>query len=90
MPADGRQREYHWDMMAASALIAVGLVVSVLALTRIAAGDSVQVAQATPPTQSTPGAESKPSGPPPEPLSRERYPPDALLGVIYSMWCCRL
>ena len=76
MPADKRQREYHWDMMAATALIAVGLVVSVMALTQIASGDSVQIAQATPPTQSTPGAETKPSGPPPEPPTTGQRPSD--------------
>ena len=76
MPADKRRREYHWDMMAAFALIAVGLVVSVMALTQIASDDSVQIAQATPPTQSTPGAETKPSGPPPEPPTTGQRPSD--------------
>ena len=76
MPADERQREYRKDMMAASALIALGLIVSGLALTEIASGDSVQIAQATPPTQSTPGAETKPSGPPPEPPTTGQRPSD--------------
>jgi hypothetical protein len=64
MPADDRQREYRRDMLAASALIAVGLVISVLSLTEIIARDSQQIAQATPPTQSNPGAETKPPAPP--------------------------
>jgi hypothetical protein len=76
MPADKRRREYHLDMMAASALIAVGLVVSALALTEIMTGDSMQIAQATPPTQSTPGAETKPTGPPPEPPTTGQRPSD--------------
>jgi hypothetical protein len=76
MPADDRQREYRRDMLAASALIAVGLVISVLSLTEIVAGDSVHIAQATPPTQSTPGAETKPSGPPPEPPTTGQRPSD--------------
>jgi hypothetical protein len=76
MPADKRRRAHHWDMMAATALIALGLVVSALALTEIMAGDSVQIAQATPPTQSTPGAETKPSGPPPEPPTTGQRPSD--------------
>jgi hypothetical protein len=63
-------------MLAASTLIAVGFVVSVLSLTEIIAGDSVHVAQATPPRQSTPGAETKPSGPPPEPPTTGQRPSD--------------
>jgi hypothetical protein len=73
MPADDRQREYRRDMLAASALIAVGLVISMLSLTEIVAGDSVHVAQATP---STPDAETRPSGPPPEPPTTGQRPSD--------------
>ncbi|WP_236843222.1 hypothetical protein [Bradyrhizobium icense] len=51
------------EMLGASTLIAVGLVISVLSLTEITARDSQHVAQATPPTQSTPGAETKPPAP---------------------------
>ncbi|NOJ48661.1 hypothetical protein HCN50_20790 [Bradyrhizobium sp. WSM 1744] len=63
MPADHRQREYRRDMLGASTLIAVGLIISALSLTEIRARDSQHVAQATPPTQSTPGSETKPPAP---------------------------
>jgi hypothetical protein len=63
MPADDRQREYRREMLLASALIAAGLAISVLALTALNARDPQQIAQATPPTQSTPGAETKPPAP---------------------------
>ncbi|MEH2525391.1 MULTISPECIES: hypothetical protein [unclassified Bradyrhizobium] len=63
MPADDRQREYRREMLLASALVAAGLAISVLALTAISERDPRQIAQATPPTQSTPGAETKPPAP---------------------------
>lgn len=50
-------------MLFASMLVALGLVISALALNQIGAGDPPQLAQATPPTQSTPGAETKPAAP---------------------------
>jgi hypothetical protein len=63
MSADQSKRDYRWDMLMASALVALGLLISALSLSRISAGDAVQLAQATPPLQSTPGAETKPSAP---------------------------
>jgi len=63
-------------MLAAATLIAVGLVISALSLTEIMVHDSLHIAQATPPTQSTPGAETKPSGPPPEPPTTGQRPSD--------------
>ncbi|MFG3595956.1 hypothetical protein ACFXS9_29235 [Bradyrhizobium sp. RDI18] len=64
MPADARLRKYRREMLGASTLIAVGLIISALSLTEIVARDSQHVAQATPPTQSTPDAETKPPAPP--------------------------
>ncbi len=77
MSAD--QRAYSKDLLIASAMIAAGLVISVLSLAQLKA-DNPQFAQATPPLQSTPAptpqasppAESKPGGerpttPAPEP-----------------------
>ena len=75
MPAEDHKREYRRDMLLASALIAAGLFVSVLALTAISARDPLQIAQATPPTQSTPGAETKPSAPS-EPATTGQRPSD--------------
>jgi len=75
MPADNDKREYQRDMLLASTLIAVGLAISVLSLTEIKARDSLQIAQATQPTQSTPGAETKPSVPP-EPGTTGQRPSD--------------
>jgi hypothetical protein len=75
MLADDRQHEYRRDMLLASALIAVGLAISVLSLTEIRARDSLQIAQATQPTQSTPGAETKPSTPS-EPATTGQRPSD--------------
>jgi hypothetical protein len=75
MLADDHQREYRRDMLLASALIAVGLAISALALTEIRARDSLQIAQATQPTQSTPGAETKPSTPS-EPATTGQRPSD--------------
>ena len=74
MPAEADKREYRRDMLLASALIAAGLFVSVLALTAITR-DPLQIAQATPPTQSTPGAETKPSAPS-EPATTGQRPSD--------------
>ena len=75
MPADNDKREYQRDMLLASTLIAVGLAISLLSLTEIRARDSLQIAQATQPTQSTPGAETKPSVPP-EPGTTGQRPSD--------------
>ena len=76
MRANDRQREYRREMLFASALIAAGLAVSVLALSALNARDPLQIAQATPPTQSTPGAETKPSGPPSDPPTTGQRPSD--------------
>jgi hypothetical protein len=62
MSPDNKKRGYMKDFVLASALIAVGIVVSGLSLTELAARNP-QLAQATPPLQSTPGAETKPSAP---------------------------
>jgi hypothetical protein len=63
MSADHSKRDYRRDMLFASMLVALGLVISALSLNQIRMGDSPQLAQATPPLQSTPGAETKPSAP---------------------------
>jgi len=75
MSADNDKREYRRDMLLASTLIAVGLAISGLSLTEIRARDSLQIAQATQPTQSTPGAETKPSTPS-EPATTGQRPSD--------------
>lgn len=75
-------RAYRKEMLLASAMFAVGLVISGLSLADIAAGHSRELAQATPPLQGTPApvekndtpAEAKPGGvrpttPAPEPAS---------------------
>jgi hypothetical protein len=52
-------------MLFASAMVAVGLAVSLVSVAQLRAGKpDAQMAQATPPLQSTPGAETKPSAPP--------------------------
>jgi hypothetical protein len=63
MSADDSKRDYREKLMFASALVAGGLVISVLSLNQLRANDRPHLAQATPPLQSTPGAESKPSAP---------------------------
>ncbi|RZN18822.1 hypothetical protein, partial [Bradyrhizobium sp. Leo121] len=76
--ATDRQRSYRKDILIASALFVGGLVISTASLVEIAARQSEEVAQATPPVQSSPPepqtkpAESKPGGerpttPAPEP-----------------------
>ncbi|WP_027580476.1 hypothetical protein [Bradyrhizobium sp. Ai1a-2] len=83
--ATDRQRSYRKDFLIASALIVSGLAISIVSLVEIAARQSEEVAQATPPVQSSPPepqtkpAESKPGGerpttPAPEPA---RPDPDA-------------
>jgi len=59
----------------ASALIALGLVISALSLSKISAQDTQRFAQATQPLQSTPGAETKPSAPA-EPVTTGTRPSD--------------
>jgi hypothetical protein len=59
---DDRKRNYRKELLLASAMVTAGLVISGLALTKLAAPD-MQMAQATQPLQSTPGAENKPSAP---------------------------
>jgi hypothetical protein len=63
MVPDVRKRAYKKELLFASALVAIGLVISALSLTQIRARSPEQMAQATPPLQSTPGAETKPSAP---------------------------
>ncbi|WP_454632474.1 hypothetical protein [Bradyrhizobium cenepequi] len=83
--ATDKQRSYRKDLLIASALFVGGLVISGVSLVEIAARQSEEVAQATPPVQSSPPepqakpAESKPGGerpttPAPEPA---RPDPDA-------------
>ena len=59
----------------ATMLLATGLAITALSLTQIVAGDTQQLAQATPPLQSTPGAETKPSAPA-EPVTTGTRPSD--------------
>ena len=64
MSSDDRKRAFKRDMLFASAMVAVGLVVSAVSVAQIKLGDpNAQMAQATQPLQSTPGAETKPSAP---------------------------
>ena len=64
MSSDDRKRAFKRDMLLASAMVAVGLVVSAVSVAQIKLGDpNAQMAQATQPLQSTPGAETKPSAP---------------------------
>jgi hypothetical protein len=82
MTPEQNKRAYRKEMLLASAMFAAGLVVSGLSLADIAAGNSRQLAQATPPLQGTPApadqdsapAEAKPGGvrpttPAPEPAT---------------------
>jgi hypothetical protein len=62
-------------MLMASALIALGLLISALSLAKIGAPDAQRFAQATQPLQSTPGAETKPSAPA-EPVTTGTRPSD--------------
>jgi hypothetical protein len=62
MPADDRKRTYRKDLLLASTLVAMGLLIAAVSLTEIKARNP-QLAQATQPLQSTPGAETKPSAP---------------------------
>jgi hypothetical protein len=71
-PEDSR-RAYRKDLLLASAMIAVGLVVSALSLAALETGNR-QMAQATQPLQSTPGAETKPSAPAAEPTTSGARP----------------
>jgi hypothetical protein len=65
MIPDDRKRAFKRDMLLASAMVAVGLMVSAASVAQLKAGKpDAQMAQATPPLQSTPGAETKPSTPP--------------------------
>jgi len=76
MIPDDRKRALKRDLAFAAMLVAAGVAISVLSLGQIVAQDSRQIAQATPPTRSTPGAETKPSGPPPEPPTTGQRPSD--------------
>jgi hypothetical protein len=76
MVPDVRRRAYKKQLLFASMLVAIGLVISALSLTQIGARNPEQMAQATPPLQSTPGAETKPSAPaaPAEPTTTGTRP----------------
>jgi hypothetical protein len=84
MPPDDRQRAYTRDILLASALIAVGLVISGFSVVQLVAHNQQQIAQATQPLQSSPTpapqasppAESKPGGERPTTPAPEPAHPD--------------
>ena len=76
MIPDDRTSALKRELGFAALLVAAGVAISILSLGRIVAGYPQHIAQATPPTQSTPGAETKPSGPPPEPPTTGQRPSD--------------
>jgi hypothetical protein len=82
MNPDHNKRAYRKDMLLASAMVAVGLAVSGVALAELAVRDP-QLAQATQPLQSSPStpntapAESKPGGERPTTPAPEPATPDA-------------
>jgi hypothetical protein len=83
MSPDDRKRAYRKDLLLASAMVAVGLVVSGLSLTELAVRNP-EMAQATQPMQSSPPAapnntpaESKPGGERPTTPAPEPARPDA-------------
>jgi hypothetical protein len=64
MSRDQRKRADRRELLIASAMVAVGLAISGVAVAQLRPGESnSQVAQATPPLQSTPGAETRPAAP---------------------------
>jgi hypothetical protein len=63
MPADDNKRQYRWDMLFASTLVAAGVAISALSLNQLMANHPQEVAQATPPLQSAPDAKDKPPAP---------------------------
>jgi hypothetical protein len=81
--ATDRQRAFRKDLLIASALFVGGILISTVSLVEIAAQQSQDVAQATPPTQSSPPepqtkpAESKPGGERPTTPAPEPARPDA-------------
>jgi hypothetical protein len=75
MSVDNSKRDYRRDMVAAAALVVLGLVIAALSLTQLMARDPGQMAQATPPTQSSPDAETKPPAPA-DPGTTGTRPPD--------------
>src|ERR1700761_9554393 len=84
MNPDDRKRTYRQELLAASAMIVVGLGMSGLALARIATEPPQRMAQATPPLQGTPSttqgqapAEAKPGGERPTTPAPEPAHPDA-------------
>lgn len=80
---DDSKRAYRRDLLLASALVTIGLVMSGLSLTVLMARDPPQMAQATQPLQSSPPevqdkpAESKPGGDRPTTPAPEPARPDA-------------
>jgi hypothetical protein len=80
--ATDKQRAFRKDLLIASALFVGGLVISTVSLVEIAARESQEVAQATPPAQSSPPkpqtrpAESKPGGERPTTPAPEPARPD--------------
>jgi hypothetical protein len=84
MSADDRKRALRKDLLLASLLVTAGLVMSGLSLTKLAARDPQQMAQATQPLQASPpevqdnkSAESKPGGDRPTTPAPEPARPDA-------------
>jgi hypothetical protein len=81
--ATDKQRAFRKDLLIASVLFAGGLVISTASLVEIAAQQSQELAQATPPLQSSPPepqtkpAESKPGGERPTTPAPEPARPDA-------------
>jgi hypothetical protein len=63
MPADDNKRQYRWDMLFASTLVAAGMAISALSLNQLMANHPQEVAQATPSLQSAPDAKDKPPAP---------------------------
>jgi len=63
MASDNRKHSLRGEYAFAAMLLAAGLAITALSVVQIRAGNSPQLAQATPPLQSTPGAETKPSAP---------------------------
>jgi hypothetical protein len=63
MSPDDSKRAYRKDLLLASAMVAVGLVVFGVSVVQLKDKNPQQMAQATQPLQSTPGADTKPSVP---------------------------
>lgn len=84
MPGQDDKRRLKLDLTIAGALIAAGVVVSVMSLAQIRAESRMELTQATPPLQGTPSddqnrtpAESKPGGDRPTTPAPEPARPDS-------------